>query len=62
MQYLLVLLPLAAAGWGYWTYSRRRARDGLLQSPLTGEQRAIIARQVPLTRRLPPGLRARLEG
>lgn len=56
-----ILAALVAwAGYGFWR--RRQRRADLLASPLTEEERAIIAEQVPLTERLPDALRAQLEG
>ena len=40
----------------------RRKRERLLATPLTPQQRAIVARLVPITRALPEELRPRLEG
>lgn len=42
--------------------SKRQKRENLLASPLSSPQRAIVAQQVPLTRRLPDTLRGKLEG
>lgn len=47
---------------GYRFVSKKRARAALLAAKLTDRQREIVARQVPLLRRLPPDLRQRLEG
>lgn len=43
-------------------FSRRPKRQQLLQAPLTADQAAYLARQVPLFRRVPALLRPRLEG
>lgn len=59
---LPLLLLLGAVLIGFYLWSRRRARRRLLATPLTGEQRAIVAAHVPLTRKLPPELRGALEG
>lgn len=54
---LLVLLLLA----GRWVYHRQR-RKNLLKTPLPPDHKAIIAKAVPLSSRLPPALRTRFEG
>ena len=59
---ILGLIGLIAAAWAVWTFRRRRARAALLRAPLSAQQRAIVAAQVPLIRRLPANLRSRLEG
>lgn len=41
---------------------RQRKREQLLATPLTPEQREILARLVPIVRRLPESLRPKLEG
>jgi len=57
----LLLVALACVIiWRLW--SKRRARAALLQSSLSAHQREVIARQVPLSERLPPHLRAAFEG
>ncbi|MDF1715805.1 MAG: zinc-dependent peptidase [Antarcticimicrobium sp.] len=58
----LVLLVAAAGVLGYRTWSRRRGRETLLETPLSDDQRAIVAEQVPLTRKLPQQLHSKLEG
>lgn len=64
MTSLLVLLFLCAAagafGLRYWL--RRQNRANLFATPLSDRQRAIVAEQVPLTRKLPSELRGRFEG
>lgn len=62
MAVFLILLFVAAGAFGYWQWSRRRRRKQLLVSALTEHQRAVIAGQVPLSRRLPPDLRGAFEG
>lgn len=57
---LLVLLALGAVGVYLWR--KRKRRLDLLASPLSDEERQSMARLVPLTKRLPPDLRAKLEG
>ena len=42
--------------------AKQRKRAAVLATPLTDQQRAIVARLVPITRRLPQDLRAKLEG
>lgn len=62
MTIVWLLLLVAAAALLYRAWSRRRDRARSLATPLTETQRTIVAEQVPLTRRLPPELRDRLEG
>ncbi len=62
MSLLPSLLLIAALAFAAWLWSRRRARARLLTTPLTPAQRAIVAREVPLTQKLPGELRTRLEG
>ena len=57
--FLPVLAVLAVAA---WLWSRRRVRKELLQTPLTAAQRRIVAMEVPLTQKLPPDLRNKLDG
>ena len=59
---LLLAVLLVAVFIGYRFWSRRRKRARLLATPLTPRQREIIARLVPMLRRLPEPLRPRLEG
>ncbi|MCL6284734.1 zinc-dependent peptidase [Ruegeria sp. 2012CJ41-6] len=56
----LVMLVPAALGYRYW--ARRQARHRLLDTPLSDAQRATIENMVPIVRRLPPGLRAVMDG
>ena len=56
------LATVGAAVVGFYLWRRRQRRVRLLHSPLGDAQRAIIAREVPLTRKLPPELRKKLEG
>ena len=58
---VLIIFGLLA-GFGYFAWKKRMARKALLASALSAHQRRIIAHQVPITRRLPKGLRAALEG
>ena len=62
MTNFILLLALAAAAFGFRYWSRRRTRERLLATALSDRQRAIVAGQVPLVRRLPRELRARLDG
>lgn len=59
---ILILLLLGAGYFGYKSWSGRRALAKLLGTPLTGDQRAIVARHVPLARKLPAELRSGYEG
>ncbi|WP_340589296.1 M90 family metallopeptidase [Erythrobacter alti] len=63
MSYLpLVLLALVVLGLSYRYISRRRKRERLLATPLSPQQREMLARLVPILRRLPESLRPSLEG
>ena len=62
MWITLLLLLAVAAAIGYRAWSRRQGRARLLASPLTADQRATVARQVPLVRKLTQPLRQKLEG
>jgi Mlc titration factor MtfA (ptsG expression regulator) len=62
MYIFAACVVLIAGVVGYRHVSRARARAALLATMLTDHQREIVARQVPLLRRLPPELRQRLEG
>ncbi|MEM7752398.1 MAG: M90 family metallopeptidase [Pseudomonadota bacterium] len=63
MIWLLPLLALGTLGFfGARALARRRMRAALLAAPLTDEERALLARHVPLLDRLPPELRPALEG
>ncbi|MCM2560668.1 zinc-dependent peptidase [Lutimaribacter sp. EGI FJ00015] len=64
MLYLALFLgPAAVAGLLLWRRrARARAIAGLLSTPLTPAQRALVEKEVPLTRRLPADLRTALEG
>jgi Mlc titration factor MtfA (ptsG expression regulator) len=55
---------LALLGAAYWLrlYLRRRRRAKILAMPLSPQQREVIARLVPIVRRLPENLRPKLEG
>lgn len=58
---LFALLSIIAL-FAYRHWSKKRRIERLLATPLTSEQRAIVARLVPATRRLPKELRPALEG
>jgi hypothetical protein len=62
MTAFLISLIVVAGAFGYWYWSRQQIRAKLLVTALSDDQRAIVAEQVPLTRRLPPELRGKLEG
>lgn len=62
MIYFLLLALLALGAFAVMAWSRHRNRQALLVAPLTEHERAIVADEVPLTRKLPPELHARLEG
>ncbi len=62
MTVFLILMLVAAGAFGIWYRSRQRARADLFTAELSDHQRAIVAEQVPLTRKLPPDLRRKLEG
>ena len=54
---LLVFTAIFYRGW-----RKRKKRAQLLATPLNAEQRQILARLVPIVRRLPDSLRPKLEG
>ena len=62
MSIFVAFILLIAGVVGFRYVARRRARAALLTTALTDHQREIVARQVPLLRRLPQELRQRLEG
>lgn len=59
---ILILIAVGAAVYGYRVSARKRRRQELLEAALSDDERAIIADQVPLVRRLPQDLREKLEG
>jgi len=59
---ILLLLAVVAGAVGARLWWKRRQRRSLLDMPLTEDQRAVVADQVPLIRKLPPELRGKLEG
>ena len=62
MTLFLALILLAAGFLAYRFWSKKQARAALLTAPLSNQQRAIIADQVPIIRRLPKDLRDKLDG
>lgn len=56
-----VVLLITALVW-LWHWLKQRKRERILATPLTTEQRAVVAELVPVTRRLPGPLRQKLEG
>ncbi|PCH72046.1 MAG: hypothetical protein COC12_06835 [Rhodobacteraceae bacterium] len=59
--FLIILLAVAGA-FGYRHWARQRHRETLLATGLSDHQRAIVAHEVPLTRKLPLELHGKLEG
>ncbi|MEM6474950.1 MAG: M90 family metallopeptidase [Pseudomonadota bacterium] len=64
MAYVILLgVPLLIGALLWFRHrAKQRKRAAILATPLTDQQRAIVAQLVPITRRLPPDLRAKLEG
>lgn len=64
MAFLTVLAVAAFLGGLVWLrhYLSQRKRERILATPLTPQQRAVIAQLVPILRRLPPSLQPKLEG
>lgn len=62
MPVTLIVLLVAAVAVGLWRLDRARRRRALFATPLSDENRAILAKQVPLLRKLPGDLRPALEG
>jgi len=58
----LLFVLLVAAVYALWRISKRRKREAILATPLTSEQRRVVAKLVPIVRRLPDSLRPKLEG
>ncbi|QYX56609.1 zinc-dependent peptidase [Roseovarius sp. SCSIO 43702] len=58
----LACVAVAAGLWTLWQVWRRRQRTARFREGLDPEARAIVAREVPLSRRLPEALRAGFEG
>ena len=61
MTVFLILMVLVTGALGFRFWSKRQKRAHLLASALSEPQRAIVDRQVPLTRKLPAELRSKLE-
>ncbi|WP_146344595.1 M90 family metallopeptidase [Phaeobacter marinintestinus] len=60
---IFLIVVVVAAGWfGFRNWSKRQVRKSLLVTELSDRQRAIVAQQVPLTKKLPEKFRAKLEG
>jgi len=62
MAVFLILLLVATGALGLRHWSKQQLRTRLLEKALSDDQRAIVADQVPLTRKLPPELHRKLEG
>lgn len=62
MTVFLLILAFIAAALAYRSWAKKSARAALLASPLAQQQREMVARQVPLTQRLPADLHSKLEG
>lgn len=62
MTVFLILLVVALGAFGFRYLSRRQTHKGLLAKALSDDQRAIVAEQVPLVRKLPPEFHGKLEG
>ena len=60
--FVLSMMALIFAIYVVWRWLRQRKRNRLLATPLNQEQRAVLARLVPIVRRLPEKLRPNLEG
>ncbi|MBO9410413.1 MULTISPECIES: M90 family metallopeptidase [unclassified Ruegeria] len=56
------VLLLVIGFFAYRHWSKTQARNALLAAPLSDHQRRVIDAQVPLIRRLPKELRAKLDG
>ena len=62
MTFFLLFVLLAVGFFAYRFWTKQQARAQLLATTLSDDQRAIVADQVPLTRKLPAHLRKSLEG
>jgi len=62
MAVFLFLLLIVAGVFGYRHWVRQWTRTNLLATPLSDHQRAIVAHEVPLTRKLPSEFHGKLEG
>ncbi|MDP5216610.1 zinc-dependent peptidase [Ruegeria sp. 2205SS24-7] len=58
--FAILLLIAAALGYRYW--SKKQTRRALLDTPLSDAQHKTIEDLVPIVRRMPPELRAGLDG
>jgi Mlc titration factor MtfA (ptsG expression regulator) len=60
---LILFLILSVVGWVVFRQvSRRSTHRSMLATPLTANQRGIVADEVPLVRQLPPEMAKKLEG
>lgn len=62
MLLLLIVFAIFVLAIFLWQRSKKQKRKALLDTPLTDQQRAIVAREVPMTQRLPSHLQRNLEG
>jgi len=62
MTTLLLLIFTGLAATGYWHWSKTQKRKSLLDTPLTDAQHQVILDEVPLIRRVPRELGAKLDG
>ncbi|WP_341366921.1 M90 family metallopeptidase [Yoonia sp. BS5-3] len=62
IPFLFTLLVLFGGFTGFRLMQKKALHRRLLTSPLTEEQRRIVADQVPLTKQLPPQIAPKLEG
>jgi len=58
----LAVLVVVAGGFGFRHWSKGQVRKSLFVAELSDHQRAIVAEQVPLTKKLPSEFRAKFEG
>ncbi|MEX0349793.1 MAG: zinc-dependent peptidase [Paracoccaceae bacterium] len=62
MLIFVAILILIAAVLGYRYWSKQQTRRQLLETPLSDDQHATIDKLVPILRRLPTELRAKIDG
>lgn len=62
MFVVIVVIMIAVCAIGFHFWSKKQTRQHLLDSALTDHEKAIIAQQVPLIKRLPAQHQGRLEG
>lgn len=62
MMWFMILVLVVVGAFGFWRWSKRRLRKSMLAARLSNHEWAVIADQVPMTRKLPPDLRDKLEG